>query len=88
MTDEKQIKDMSYEELHALVFELVGIRDLTNTQKGQIIDRLSSLCWSIGLLWDKVAGIDPHKGPDRIYGTRNRRSKTYKLRKAAGYSYP
>lgn len=56
--------------------------------KAEILDALGTALWQIGILWDKVEGVDPHKGPRSKLGTANHRSMTYKLRKIAHYSYP
>ena len=56
--------------------------------KTEILDVLGTALWQIGILWDKVEGVDSHKGPRNRLGTANHRSMTYKLRKIARYSYP
>lgn len=54
----------------------------------QITDELSRRCEVIGRIWDRTMGCDVTRGPERRYGTRNRKSMFYKLRKAVGFSYP
>lgn len=56
--------------------------------KTEIVDLLGHALWQIGILWDKVEGVDPCRGAPSKFGTANHRSMTYKLRKIAGYSYP
>lgn len=52
-------------------------------------NRLLVLAWRLGTMMDRVYDIDPNSGSDRPYGaTSNRQSYTYKMRKAAGFSYP
>lgn len=62
---------------------------LTDEERMAITDNLDDYICTIGFLYDRATGTDPRKGKARaVYGTRNRRSMTYKLRKAAGYTYP
>lgn len=66
------------------------LADYPTMCKEDVASALSSLVWNIGVLWDRVEGIDPRKckgNPPRL-GTPNHKSWTYKLRKAVGYSYP
>jgi len=82
----KQIRDMTFEEIKALVYDSP---DVAKEHAREIQDKLASLCWGVGLTWDKLQGTDPQKGEKSKYGsTPNKRSYTYKLRKVAGYSYP
>jgi len=82
MTD---IEKMNLDEIRAFVYD-----DLEKAQRHEheVKDRLYSFCWDIGILHDRVGGVDSTAGPESRYGTRNRKSMTYKLRKAIGYSYP
>ena len=73
---------MTYDELS----EFVLSNDLTVDQAEKVRDRLSSIMWNIGSLWDKASGNCP--STFSATGTKNHRSMTYKLRKLAGYSYP
>ena len=80
------VRHMEYGDLHELVFAL-GV--LSSSEQALVKDQLADIVWGIGCLWDRVEGTDSRKGQDRTYmGTPNRRSMTYKLRKAAGFSYP
>ena len=80
------VRKMDYAELFDLV---IVLDDLTSFERMVIAGRLGELVWGIGCLWDRVKGTDSRKGQARPYGgTPNRRSMTYKLRKAAGFSYP
>ena len=88
---ENRFADMSVKELYAEVFDrdTRTMRKLSEEERGQIVAHLQDLCWSIGELWDAVNGTDIRRGRSSMYGgTPNRRSMTYKLRKAAGFSYP
>ena len=76
---------MTFDELRAEV-----LADYPTMMREEVVDALGSLVWDIGVPWDRVEGIDSRKckgNPPRL-GTPNHRSWTYKLRKAAGYSYP
>ena len=76
---------MTFDELRAEV-----LADYPTMMREEVADALGSLVWNIGVLWDRVEGIDSQKckgNPPKL-GTPNRKSWTYKLREAAGYSYP
>ena len=61
--------------------------ELEYDEREAVTDRLGDLAAYIGKIWDAAEGTDPRAGKSG-YGTPNRRSMTYKLRKAAGFSYP
>ena len=52
----------------------------------EMMARVSELAWLI----DKLNGVDPRecKGQPPKYGTPNKQSASYRLRKAAGFAYP
>ena len=63
--------------------------ELEYDEREAVTDRLANLAAYIGKIWDAAEGTDPRAGKsDRYGGTPNHRSMTYKLRKAAGFSYP
>ena len=68
--------------------ELEAESSANSISKEEIIGDLSRALWQIGIFWDKTTGVDVLKGSPAQYGTANRRSMTYKLRKIAGFSYP
>jgi len=79
------MNDLSFEQLIDLAYspaswEVINVDTLA--------DALTSRGWQMAGALDKINDIDPENGPERRYGTPNRRSFTYKIRKALGYSYP
>ena len=62
--------------------------NLTEQERLAINDELTNRAAQVGRILDLTHKIDPLKGKKTLYGTRNHSSYTYKLRKAAGYSYP
>jgi excinuclease UvrABC ATPase subunit len=82
----KKIKDMTLAEIENLV--KFGFDDLTDLQKDEVKDKLSSILWNIGNLWDKVNEVNPREYSGQYGSTGNHKSMTYQLRKIAGYSYP
>lgn len=62
--------------------------DLDRAEKDELVGKLMDTGWQIAGLIDRLKGIEPDKGQPRRYGTRNRRSYTYRVRKALKYSYP
>ena len=86
MEQHRAVSGMDYKEVYVLVFAL---DEPTSFERMLIKGRLADIVWGIGCLCDRVDGTDSRKGQARPYGgTPNRRSMTYKLRKAAGFSYP
>ncbi len=63
---------------------------MTRPEVSELEDRLTGKAWLAARLLDKLKGTDPNKrtGNSPAMGTPNRRSITYKVRKALGYSYP
>lgn len=67
----------------------IGELELSRPEIIEIQDKLMATAWDAALLLDKLSGVDPYKGPSGPYGgTANKKSTTYKVRKALGYSYP
>jgi len=85
MSTDKPIGEMTVKELAELIR---GMENPDPMELGEVNDKLCSLAWQIAGLLDRTHGIDPDKGRPIAYGTRNRKSYTYKVRKAVGYSYP
>ena len=74
------------EELRAFMLKHT---EFTDEERMAITDNLDDYICTIAFLYDRALGIDPNKGRgNRLHGTPNRKSMKYKLRKAAGYSYP
>ena len=65
----------------------IGELSLTNQEVDKIIDHLMSQAWDIALLIDRINGVNTIS-KTQFGGTANKRSTTYKVRKALGYSYP
>jgi len=86
----KPIREMTYDEVMVLVLDDEVLDSLSEQDRLAVDDKLGSLAWSIGRALDKTHGIDPFKcrGARPAHGTPNKRSYTYKVRKAVGYSYP
>jgi len=85
----KNPKDMTYEELNELIWTIYeNDPDVIEQYASEILDKLGSVLWNIGEMWDRVEGVNPRNGTPTEHGTPNRKSMTYKLRKVAGYTYP
>ena len=64
-----------------------GELSLTNQEVDRIKDHLMSQAWDIALLIDRIDGVDT-VSKTKFGGTANKRSTTYKVRKALGYRHP
>lgn len=79
------MKKLSFEQLIDLAYspaswEVIDVDALA--------DALASRGWQLARALDKINEIDPTKGRQARYGTNNKRSYTYKVRKALGFPYP
>lgn len=86
-----ELSVLTLREIRGVIKELIAESDegvLDSTTRMRITDELDERVDAMGRIWDLAVGCDPNRGPERRYGTRNRRSMTYKLRKAVGFSYP
>jgi hypothetical protein len=80
--------DMSFEEVRKFARNSRELSELSDGERMQLEDTIAGFGVAVGYMLDKVKGIDPYAGKPRRYGTTNRRSYAYKLRKALGYTYP
>ena len=87
---EGKISKMTFQELAVLINDEWDGDELSEVERMIVNDRLGNLAWGIGRLLDRTHDIDPLKTRGALprYGTPNKRSYTYKLRKAVGFSYP
>jgi len=81
-------RNMTLSEIAQYIQDAQAAGTLDERTRQAIEDELGSRAWQIGGILDHMKGIDPRKGQPARHGTPNRRSYTYKMRKAAGYSYP
>jgi hypothetical protein len=87
----EEIREMSLPEIQEYIKPLIAedrLDELPDDVKIALGDRLMSWAWECALLIDRLKGINIYDGPVRRLGTRNRKSTTYKVRKALRYSYP
>jgi len=84
------LKDKTPQELAAIIdrLEAENAGLIPEAERLELEDAITNRAWTYARLLDRVKGIDSRKGPPTSYGTPNRKSYTYKVRKALGYSYP
>ena len=84
------IRKMTFEAAVTLAFDDERRKELNSVERMALDDRLAGFAWTIGRALDATHNTDPLKcrGARPRHGTPNRRSYTYKVRKAVGYNYP
>jgi len=83
-------RNLTFDEAIALAFDDEKRNELSEIELMALSDLLTGYAWRAARALDKVRNIDPRacRGQPPRFGTPNKKSYTYKVRKALGYSYP
>ena len=96
MTPDNKWPSRAWEYLRETEEQIIALQksgefeNLSQVERINLVDKLARVAVQIADYIDKLDGVDPNKckGAPPRYGTPNRKSTRYKMRKIMRYSYP